>query len=39
MASYYQSDNKKWYVRFRVVENGSVVNKKLSGFATKKQAV
>ena len=39
MASYYQADNKKWYVRFRVVENGSVVNKKLSGFATKKQAV
>lgn len=39
MASYYQADNKKWYVRFRVVENGSVVNKKLSGFDTKKQAV
>lgn len=39
MASYEQNKtNRKWSVRFRSVEFGKVVNKRLSGFKTKKEA-
>lgn len=39
MASFEQSGKKKlWSVRFRIMENGQVVNKRLSGFKTKKEA-
>ncbi len=36
MASYYQATNKTWYTRFRVCENGTIKQKCLSGFPTKK---
>jgi integrase len=39
MASFEQSGKKKlWSVRFRIIENGQIVNKRLSGFKTKKEA-
>lgn len=38
MASYEKRENGKWAVRFRVVENGKLVNKRLSGFDKKKTA-
>lgn len=39
MASYEQNkENRKWSVRFRFVEFGRAVNKRLSGFKTKKDA-
>ena len=39
MASYEQNEqNKKWSVRFRVILGGQEVNKRLSGFRTKKEA-
>lgn len=34
----YEQRNKKWSVRFRVLEDGQESNKRLSGFATKKEA-
>lgn len=39
MASFEQNQkNKMWSVRFRIVENGLTINKRLSGFRTKKEA-
>lgn len=38
MASFIQDKNRKWSVRFRFVEFGKVKQKRLSGFATKKDA-
>lgn len=39
MASFEQSGKKKlWSVRFRIIESGQVVNKRLSGYKTKKEA-
>ena len=39
MASYEQNKkNKKWSVRFRIIENGTEKNKRLSGFERKKEA-
>lgn len=39
MASYEQNKkNKKWSVRFRIIENGIEKNKRLSGFEKKKEA-
>lgn len=39
MASFEQTGKKKlWSVRFRIVENGEEVNKRLSGFKSKKEA-
>ena len=38
MASFIQGKNRKWSVRFRFVEFGKVKQKRLSGFATKKDA-
>lgn len=38
MASYEQSENRKWSVRFRYVEFGKLKQKRLSGFLTKKEA-
>lgn len=40
MASYIQNKNNRlWSVRFRIIENGKEVNKRLSGFETKKDAI
>lgn len=39
MASFEQTGKKKlWSVRFRIIENGEEVNKRLSGFKSKKEA-
>lgn len=39
MASYSQSKTSKlWSVRFRIVQNGKTVHKRLSGYTTKKEA-
>lgn len=38
MASYEQDKNKKWSVRFRIVEQGQYKQKRLSGFERKKDA-
>lgn len=39
MASFQQSGKKGlWSVRFRIIENGKEVNKRLSGYKTKKEA-
>lgn len=39
MASYEQNTSSKlWSVRFRLMENGKYVNKRLSGYKTKKEA-
>ncbi len=38
MPSYNQRESGLWNVRFRVIENGRVVNKRLSGYKTKRDA-
>lgn len=38
MASYQKTENGKWSVRFRIVENNELVNKRLSGFELKREA-
>ena len=38
MASYEKKENGKWSVRFRVFEDGCEINKRISGFRTKREA-
>lgn len=38
MASFEKAKNGKWSVRFRTVENGATVQKRLSGFSTRRAA-